>query len=46
VPNFFPAVRAMLDADFPSSDEVLSNFVAAGFTPRHNEIVTETVAPD
>jgi SAM-dependent methyltransferase len=46
VPNFFPAVRAMLDADFPSSDEISSNFAAAGFTPRHHEIVTEVVAPD
>jgi len=46
VPNFFPAVRAMLDADFPSGDEISSNFAAAGFTPRHHEIVTEIVAPD
>jgi hypothetical protein len=46
VPNFFPAVRAMLDADLPSSDEISSNFAAAGFTPRHHEIVTEVVAPD
>jgi len=46
VPNFFPAVRAMLDVDLPSGDEIRSNFVAAGFTPRHHEIVTEPVAPD
>jgi hypothetical protein len=46
VPNFFPAVRAMLDADLPSSDEIRSNFAAAGFAPRHHEIVTEVVAPD
>jgi SAM-dependent methyltransferase len=46
VPNFFPAVRAMIDADLPSSDEIRSNFAAAGFTPRHHEIVTEVVAPD
>ena len=46
VPNFFPAVRAMLDADFPSSEEISSNFAAAGFTPRHHEIVSEVVAPD
>jgi hypothetical protein len=46
VPNFFPAVRAMLDADLPSRDEIRSNFAAAGFTPRHHEIVTELVAPD
>jgi hypothetical protein len=46
VPNFFPAVRAMLDADLPSSDEIRSDFVAAGFTLRHHEIVTEVVAPD
>ena len=46
VPNFFPAVRAMLDADLPSRDEIRSNFTAAGFTPRHHEIVTEGVAPD
>jgi hypothetical protein len=36
----------MLDADLPSRDEITSNFVAAGFTPRHHEIVTEVVAPD
>ena len=46
VPNFFPAVRAMLDAELPSRDEIRSNFAAAGFTPRHHEIVTEVVAPD
>jgi SAM-dependent methyltransferase len=46
VPNFFPAVRAMLDADVPSSDEISSNFRAVGFTPTHHEIVTEVVAPD
>src|SRR5271170_2736307 len=27
IPSFFPAVRAMLDADLPSSDEIRSNFV-------------------
>jgi SAM-dependent methyltransferase len=46
VPSFFPAVRAMLDADLPSRDEIRSNFAAAGFTPKHHEIVTEIVAPD
>jgi SAM-dependent methyltransferase len=46
VPNFFPAVRHMLNADFPSSDEITSNFAAADFTPRHHQIVTEVVAPD
>jgi ubiquinone/menaquinone biosynthesis C-methylase UbiE len=46
VPRFFPAVRAMFDADLPSSDEVSSNFVASGFAQRHQEIVTEVVAPD
>jgi SAM-dependent methyltransferase len=46
VPNFFPKVRAMLDADLPSSDEIKCNFAAIGFTPRHHEIVTELVSPD
>jgi SAM-dependent methyltransferase len=46
VPNFFPAVRGMLDADLPSGDEIRSNFADAGFAPRHHEIVTEVVAPD
>jgi SAM-dependent methyltransferase len=46
VPNFFPALRAMLDADLPSSEDIMSNFVTAGFTPRHHEIVSEAVAPD
>jgi SAM-dependent methyltransferase len=45
-PNFFPAVRTMLDADLPSRDEIRSNFAAAGFTPKHHEVVTEIVAPD
>jgi ubiquinone/menaquinone biosynthesis C-methylase UbiE len=46
VPKFFPAVRAMLDADLPSCDDVIANFVAAGFAPRHHEIVIEAIAPD
>jgi len=46
VPKFFPAVRPMLDADLPSSEEIRSNFAAAGFTLRHYEIVTEVIAPD
>lgn len=46
VPKFFPAVRPMLDADLPSSEEIRSNFAVAGFTLRHYEIVTEVVAPD
>jgi ubiquinone/menaquinone biosynthesis C-methylase UbiE len=45
-PRFFPAVRAMLDADLPSSDDVMANFAAAGFTLRHHEIVIEAVAQD
>ena len=36
----------MLDADLPSSDEVKSHFAAAGFRPKHHEIVTEPVAAD
>jgi hypothetical protein len=36
----------MFDADLPSSDEIKSNLAAAGFTPRHHEIVTEIVTPD
>ena len=44
VSNFFPAVRAMLDADLPSGAEIRSNFQAAGFTLRHHEVVTEAVA--
>ena len=46
VPNFFPSVRAMLDADLPSSNEVSSNLLAADFTLRHHEIVKEAIAPD
>ena len=45
-PKFFPAVRAMLDADLPSSDEVKSHFATAGFRPVHHEVVTEPVAVD
>jgi SAM-dependent methyltransferase len=46
VPNFFPEVRTMLDADLPSSDDIRSNFASAGFELRHHEIVVEVVAPD
>ena len=46
VPNFFPTVRTMLDADLPSGAEVRSNLLAAGFTLRHHEVVKEAVAPD
>jgi ubiquinone/menaquinone biosynthesis C-methylase UbiE len=46
VPRFFPAVRAMLDADLPSGDEIRSHFAAAGFTPKHHAIIPEVVAPD
>jgi ubiquinone/menaquinone biosynthesis C-methylase UbiE len=45
-PKFFPAVRAMLDADLPSTDEVKSHFAAVGFRPNHHEIITEPVAAD
>ena len=45
-PRFFPGVRAMLDADLPSSDEIKANFVASGFAPIHYEIITEVVASD
>ena len=45
VPNFFPAVRTMLDADLPS-DEIRSNLAIAGFSPTYHEVVTEVVAPD
>ena len=31
VPNFFPAVRTMLDTNLPSGDEVRSNLATAGF---------------
>ena len=46
IPRFFPAVRAMLDADLPSADDISSNFVAAGFAAEHHAIITEIVAPD
>jgi ubiquinone/menaquinone biosynthesis C-methylase UbiE len=46
VPDFFPAVRTMLDTNLPSGDEVRSNLATAGFSPTYHEIVTEIVAPD
>jgi hypothetical protein len=46
IPRFFPAVRAMLDADLPSGDDISSNFVTAGFAAEHHAIITEIVAPD
>jgi SAM-dependent methyltransferase len=44
--HFFPGVRAMLDADLPSGEDISSNFVAAGFVAKHHAIITEIVAPD
>jgi SAM-dependent methyltransferase len=46
IPRFFPRVRAMLDADLPSGDDISSTFVTAGFDARHHAIVTERVAAD
>jgi SAM-dependent methyltransferase len=46
IPRFFPAVRAMLDTDLPSADDISSNFVTAGFDAEHHAIVTEIVASD
>jgi SAM-dependent methyltransferase len=46
VPHSFPGVRAMLDADLPSGNEIRENFVAAGFTPTHHQIISEVVASD
>jgi ubiquinone/menaquinone biosynthesis C-methylase UbiE len=46
VPNFFPAVRVMLDADLPSSAEITATFSAAGLMPRHHETVREVLAAD
>jgi ubiquinone/menaquinone biosynthesis C-methylase UbiE len=43
VPNFFPAVRTMLDADLPSGDEIRSNLAIAGFSPTYHEVATEVV---
>jgi ubiquinone/menaquinone biosynthesis C-methylase UbiE len=45
-PKFFPAIRAMVDAELPAADEIRAHFAAAGFTPSHHEIVTEAVAPN
>jgi hypothetical protein len=39
-------MRAMIDAELPSSDGIRSLFTVVGFTPRHHEIVTELVTPD
>jgi SAM-dependent methyltransferase len=46
IPRFFPAVRAMLDADLPSGDDISSTFVTAGFITKHHAVVRETVAAD
>ena len=46
IPRFFPAVRAMLDADLPSGDDINATFVTAGFVAKHHAIVTEIVAAD
>ena len=46
IPHFFPKVRAMLDADLPSGDDISSTFVTAGFITKHHAIVRETVAAD
>jgi SAM-dependent methyltransferase len=44
IPHFFPRVRAMLDGDLPSGDDIRSTFVTTGFITKHHAIVTETVA--
>jgi len=46
IPRFFPAVRAMLDADLPSGDDIRSSFITTGFAAEHHAIITEMVAPD
>jgi ubiquinone/menaquinone biosynthesis C-methylase UbiE len=42
--RFFPGMRPMVDADLPSSEDVVALFEAAGLRSRAHEIVTHTVA--
>ena len=46
IPRFFPATRAMLDADLPSGDDIKTTFVTTGFVTKHHAIITEMVAAD
>ena len=42
--RFFPGMRPMVDAELPSSEDVVALFEAAGLRSRAHEIVTHTVA--
>ena len=42
--RFFPGMRPMVDAELPSSEDVVALFAAAGLRSRAHEIVTHRVA--
>jgi ubiquinone/menaquinone biosynthesis C-methylase UbiE len=42
--RFFPGMLPMLEADLPSSEDIVTLFAAAGLRSRAHEIVTQTVA--
>ena len=42
--RFFPGMRPLVDAELPSSEDVVALFEAAGLRRRAHEIVTHTVA--
>jgi ubiquinone/menaquinone biosynthesis C-methylase UbiE len=44
--HFFPALRALIDSDLPSRQDIASVFAAGGFTPVVHQVVTQVTAPD
>src|SRR5713101_9183750 len=44
--HFFPALRALIDSDLPSRQDIRSVFTASGFSPVVHQVVTQITAPD
>jgi ubiquinone/menaquinone biosynthesis C-methylase UbiE len=44
--HFFPALRALIDFDLPSTQDIRAVFTANGFNPVVHQVVTQITAPD
>jgi SAM-dependent methyltransferase len=44
--HFFPALRGLIESDFPSRRDIESVFAAGGFTPVVHQVVTQVTAAD
>jgi SAM-dependent methyltransferase len=44
--HFFPALRALIDADLPSRREIEAVFAVGGFATVVHQVVTQVTAPD